>query len=176
MKIFHRKQAASVICTVRSQPDPVLSGVKGLLSLGVSWVALMSGSEHAEAQSRATEERQHEWQRGRQRRLGQILFYLAQNPLGLLGELQWITLSLMICRYTEKKGAGTSRAGVYLLDLTLWSGPQINPTDKEIEPLCVCVCMCVCVCVCVCERSDKDLVCIHLVCEYECVWRCLSLE
>lgn len=47
----------------------------------------MSGSERAEAQSRATEGRQREWQRGRQRRLRQILLYLAQNPLGLLGEL-----------------------------------------------------------------------------------------
>ena len=47
----------------------------------------MSSSERAEAQSRATEERQREWQRGRRQRLGQILLYLAQNPPGLLAEL-----------------------------------------------------------------------------------------
>lgn len=49
-------------------------------------------------------QRQHEWQPARRQWLGQILLYLAQNPLGLLGELQWITLSLMICRYTESGG------------------------------------------------------------------------
>lgn len=69
------------------------------------------------------------------RRPGQIPLYLAQNPLGRLGELPWITLSLMIRRATEREGLEPPEfiSWTWPFDLV----PRLTQPDKQIE--CVCV-------------------------------------
>lgn len=60
------------------------------------------------------------------------------------GATQWAAmnhLQLNDLQIYREKAAGTSRAGVYLLDLTLWSGPQINPEDKERECVLIWECL-----------------------------------
>lgn len=132
----HSKPGENIICMACFQRDSVLSEVKRLLSPGVSWVALLSSSEHVEAQSWAMEKRLHEWQQGRRQRLGQIPPYLTQNPLGLLGDLQPISWSLMICSYTEScnlQGPG----------FICWTGPfdlACRLTCRQREAACACVC------------------------------------